>query len=560
MANFAADGALNSETRPADAQPPRGDGEAAHASPTEVISGEVISGEVIAVGLGPGRWDDLTLEAQAVLMSATHITFRTLRHPTVQAFSERRPELSLESFDTLYDTAESFATLYPAMAARLITSARTLPSGTPLVYAVPGHPLLGEESVVRLRAESPAAGVAVRLVAGLSFVEPVCTALDVDPLDRDLQLLDATSLAQASLDALGGILLPTKPVLIGQVYNRRLASGVKLALAELYPDDWEVALVRWAGLAEQRVERIPLVELDRSDAADHLTTLYIPPLAPEQAVRVPEGLRWVVARLRAPNGCPWDREQTHQSLRKYVLEEAYEVAEVLDEWDASQGVSQAAADKLAEELGDLLLQVYLQAEIANEEDLFSINDVYGAITEKLIRRHPHVFGAVKVRDAEHVVRNWEMLKQKERAARGENVARESALRGVPKSAPSLYQAYELSKKAAKVGFDWPSMQGALSKVAEEAGELASAVEHGARDEAAAELGDLLFALATLARSLGLQPEDALYAANRRFRARFEAMEQRAQIEKRSLESLTPDEWLAWWDHTKASSTPQEAAP
>ncbi len=434
-------------------------------------------GEVIVVGLGPGRWEDLTLEAQSVLMSATHIIFRTLRHPTVQALHARRPNLPRESFDALYDAAESFATLYPAMARRLIQDALALPPGTPLVYAVPGHPLLGEESVVRLRAEAPAAGVTVQLVAGLSFVEPVCTALDVDPLDRDLQLLDATRLAQAPLDALAGILLPTKPALIGQVYNRRLASGVKLALAELYPDDWEVALVRWAGLPEQQIDRIPLVELDRSDAADHLTTLYVPPLAPEQAVRVPEGLRWVVARLRAPNGCPWDREQTHQSLRKYVLEEAYEVAEVLDEWDESA----EAAEKLAEELGDLLLQVYLQAEVADGEDLFTINDVYQAITEKLIRRHPHVFGTVSVRDAEHVVRNWETLKRKERVDKGENVARESALRGVPKSAPSLYQAYELSKKAAKVGFDWPTTQGALEKVAEEAGELAAAVEHGAHD-------------------------------------------------------------------------------
>jgi uncharacterized protein YabN with tetrapyrrole methylase and pyrophosphatase domain len=167
---------------------------------------------------------------------------------------------------------------------------------------------------------------------------------------------------------------------------------------------------------------------------------------------------------------------------------------------------------------------------------------------------------VSVRNAEHVVRNWEILKQKERADKGENVARESALRGVPKSAPSLYQAYELSKKAAKVGFDWPSTQGALEKVAEEAGELAAAVEHGAHDEAAAELGDLLFALATLAWSLGMQPEDALYAANQRFRRRFEAMEKRAHEQNRALNSLTSEEWLAWWDDTKASSTPQEAAP
>ena len=316
--------------------------------------------------------------------------------------------------------------------------------------------------------------IKVRVVAGLSYLEPVCAALGLDPLERDLQLLDATRLADVSLAAMMGALLPTRPALIAQVYNRRLASGVKLALGEIYPDDWEVALVRWAGMPEERVERRALAELDRGAEADHLTTLYVPPLTPLAAARVPEGLRYVVARLRAPDGCPWDREQTHQSLRPFVLEEAYEVAEVLDEWDGSAEI----AEKLAEELGDLLLQVYLQAQVAHDEDLFHIGDVFQGITEKLIRRHPHVFGEVEARDAAQVLRNWETLKKAERAARGEEVASESVLRGIPKSAPALYQAYELSKKAAKAGFEWPTDDGAVEKVAEEARELVAAVASG----------------------------------------------------------------------------------
>lgn len=510
--------------------------------------------EIVVVGLGPGAWDDLTLAARDVLLGAPRVVCRTLRHPTVEALRERRPDLVLDSFDTLYDEAESFAALYPAMVRRLLEMAAERPAGQPLVYAVPGHPLLGEESVRRLRAEAETAGVNVRLVAGLSFVEPVCAALGVDPLAHDLQLVDATSLAETPAAALMGALLPTKPMFVAQVYNRRLASGVKLALAELYPDDWEVARVRWAGMpGEEAVERLPLAALDHDERADHLTTLFIPALDPLAAMRAPEGLRHVVARLRAPGGCPWDREQTHQSLRKYVLEEAYEVAEVLDEWDGSA----EQAEKLAEELGDLLLQVYLQAEIADEEDLFHLGDVFQAITEKLIRRHPHVFGDVAVKDAAHVVRNWEAIKRAERATRGEDVHRESALHGVPKSAPALYQAHELAKKAAKVGFAWPDAQGAVAKVAEEARELADAVAApGSRpsDDAAAEMGDLLFALAALARHLGIEPEDALHAANRRFRQRFEAMEHRAEAEARELGTLTTDEWLAWWDQTKATPT------
>ena len=255
------------------------------------------------------------------------------------------------------------------------------------------------------------------MVAGLSFIEPVCVGSRLWTRSRtDLQLLDATTLADIPAAQLMGTILPTHPVMIAQAYNRRLASGVKLALSELYPDDWEIMVVRSAGLEEdQTISRLPLVELDREDDfADHLTTLYVPPLPPLEAVRAPEGLAYVVHRLRAPDGCPWDREQTHQSLRRYVLEEAYEVAEVLDEWDGSPEL----AEKLAEELGDLLLQVYLQAEIADQEDLFHIGDVYQAVSEKLIRRHPHVFGEVEVRDAAHVVRNWEAIKREERAARG----------------------------------------------------------------------------------------------------------------------------------------------
>jgi tetrapyrrole methylase family protein/MazG family protein len=502
--------------------------------------------EIVVVGLGPGRWDDLTLEAQRVLETAPRVICRTLRHPTVEALRARRPDISLDTFDDLYESAESFAALYPKMGERLLKTAAE--AQEPVVYAVPGHPLIGEESVRRLRLLAGERSVHVRIVPGLSFVEPVCAALGLDPLERNLQLLDATLLAETPAAAVMGALQPTTPALVAQVYNRRLASGVKLALSEVYPEDWEVTVVRWAGLpGDELLERIPLVELDRGERADHLTTLYVPPLDPLQAARVPEGVRHVVARLRAPDGCPWDREQTHQSLRRYVLEEAYEVAEVLDEWDGSLEV----AEKLSEELGDLLLQVYLQAEIADQEDLFHIGDVYQMVTEKLIRRHPHVFGDVRVRDAAHVVRNWEDIKRAERTARGEEPAAESVLRGVPRSAPALYQAYELGRKAARAGFDWPSTDGVLEKIAEEARELADAASGGTNDEAQAELGDLLFVLARLADHLGVQPEDALHAANARFMLRFMAMEERARREGRALGSLGPDEWLAWWGEAKA---------
>jgi tetrapyrrole methylase family protein/MazG family protein len=509
-------------------------------------------GGILTVGLGPGRWEDLTLEARDTLMSARRVICRTLRHPTVEALREARPDLAIESFDELYETANDFAELYPRMARRLLDEATTLSNGEQLVYATPGHPLIGEESVRLLLEQAHELGIAARVISGLSFLEPVCAALGLNPLEQDLQLLDATLLAATPAEAVMGALMPTKPALIAQIYNRRLASGVKLALGELYPDDWEVALVRWAGIpGREEIRRLPLVELDRDESADHLTTLFAPPLSPLRATRSPEGLRYIVMRLRAPDGCPWDREQTSQSLRRYVLEEAYEVAEAIDELDGSV----ESAEKLADELGDLLLQVYLQAEVANGEDQFHLGDVLQAISEKLIRRHPHVFGDVAVHDAEHVVRNWELIKRQERAARGEAVERESVLRGIPRSAPALYQAYELSKKAAKAGFDWPNTSGALDKVVEEARELAEATsEDGATEEQTAELGDLLFALATLARRLDIHPEEALHAANARFRRRFEAMEERAATDERELTSLSLDEWLRLWDEAKIATS------
>jgi tetrapyrrole methylase family protein/MazG family protein len=506
-------------------------------------------GSITVIGLGPGRWDDLTIEAQRTLAAAATLVCRTLRHPTVEALRMHCPDLHISSFDALYDEAESFATLYPAIVTQLVERARARGPDAPLLYAVPGHPLIGEETVRRLRAEAPERGIEVRIIAGLSYIEPVCAALDLDPLSRDLQLLDATLLAELPSGAVMGAVLPIRPALVAQVYNRRLASRVKLALSEVYPEEWEVVLVGWGGLPEESITRVPLYALDRDDRADHLTTLYLPPLDPLDATRVPEGLRSVTARLRAPDGCPWDREQTHQTLRRYVLEEAYEVAEALDEWDGSS----ERAEHLAEELGDLLLQVYLQAEIGDEEELFSLGDVYQHITTKLIRRHPHVFGDVSVKDAAHVVRNWEAIKRAEREAKGEEVEHESALRGVPKSAPALYQAYELGRKAAKLGFDWPATDGVLAKITEEARELTEAAAGADAAQTRAELGDLLFALTRLADRLHLQPEDALHAANQRFRHRFEAMETRARAEGRDLTTLTPDDWLAWWAEAKSTT-------
>jgi tetrapyrrole methylase family protein/MazG family protein len=500
-----------------------------------------VSTAITILGLGPGRWDDLTLQARAVLEQAASnditVYFRTLIHPTVEALKREIPNLHIESFDSFYDESTSWDTLYSRIAEQLCSLAEQQP---PVLYAVPGHPLTGEASVQLLLHQAKQRGLSTGIIAGLSFLEPVCAALELDPIAAGTQIMDATTLAALSLDEIAGKIIPTIPLLVAQVYNRRLASAVKLALSECYPDEWPVKLVRAAGVDKsEAVIEMPLYELDRGSLANHLSTLYVPPLGEMEALRLPETLRYITMRLRRePDGCPWDRQQTHQSLRHYVIEETYEVVEALEENDM---------EKLAEELGDLLLQVYLHAEIARQDGDFSIGDVFEQVSAKLIRRHPHVFGQVEVENAGQVVQNWEAIKRQERVAAGKDVQTESVLDGVPLAMPALIVAQEYQKRAAKTGFDYASLQQVLAKLAEELQELQEATtpEH-LREE----MGDVLFMVARVARELHVDAEEALRLANRKFRQRFQAMEQVTRDEGRMFSSYSLQEWTELWRRVK----------
>jgi len=282
-----------------------------------------------------------------------------------------------------------------------------------------------------------------------------------------------------------------------------------------------------------------LYELDRISLANHLSTLYVPPVDELQALWLPETLRYITARLRRePDGCPWDRRQTHQSLTRYAIEETYEVVEALEENDM---------EKLAEELGDLLLQVYLHAEIARQEGDFNIGDVFEHVNAKLIRRHPHVFGEVVVENAGQVVQNWEEIKRQERIAAGKDVKSESVLEGVYLAAPALIVAQEYQKRVARAGFDFPDLQGALAKLAEELRELQEAVTPEHQRE---EMGDVLFMVAEMARILKIDAEEALRLANRKFRQRFQAMERIIREEERAFSSYSLGEWIELWRRAK----------
>ncbi|MBN1180410.1 MAG: nucleoside triphosphate pyrophosphohydrolase [Anaerolineae bacterium] len=445
------------------------------------------------LGLGPGDPSLLTRAAWDVLVAAEEVWLRTARHPTVAGLPAH---LTLHAFDDLYDAAEDFDTVYRTIAAQVLALA-SRPQG--VLYAVPGHPLVGESTVLRILAAARDADVPVRVVEGLSFVGPTLTALEIDALDG-LQVCDAIDLAAQHHPPLN----PDLPALVGQVYGRALTSDLKLTLMNQYPDEHPVALVHAAGCADAAVVRLPLFELDRQDVA-HLTTLYVPPLPTVSSF---EGLQETVAHLRAPDGCPWDQKQTHESLRTGLLEEAYEAAEAIDAGDV---------DALQEELGDLLLQVLLQTQISTEEDDFRMVDVIAGIDAKLKYRHPHVWGGVAVDGAADVLERWERLKRAEKAERT------SLLDGVPRALPALQQAYLYGERADRSGFDWTpaavETDGAFEQMMDGIAELPP-------EDRETALGDMLLALAERARRLEVEPEAALRKACARFAERFRRLENR----------------------------------
>ena len=312
----------------------------------------------------------------------------------------------------------------------------------------------------------------------------------------------------------------------------RSGDGLSL-LRRLYPADHRVGVF---GVADGLT--VADLEPARLEAP-----LYLAPVAPELALAGPWAMPWISSRLRRPDGCPWDREQTHASLRKHLLEEAYEVYDALEA---------GATPELAGELGDLWLQVVLHAQLAAEEGVFDLADVQATIASKIVRRHPHVFGDAEARTASDVNRQWERIKADERAAAadeaGGDAPPKSALDGISASMPALAASQEMQERAANIGYDWPSIDGVLDKVAEEADELRRAANAAERSE---EFGDLLFVLVNVARRRGIEAEAAMRAANDKFRRRFARVERAAAARGVALRDLDFAALDALWDAAKA---------
>ena len=483
---------------------------------------------VTVVGLGPGPVGLVTQETIEAISSSTTRFVRTTRHPSATLVG------SAVSFDDEYERHDTFAEVYAAIAARVADAA--LKDGSAL-YAVPGSPGVLEDGVRRLLADER---LEVRVLSAVSFLDLAWLRLGIDPVDAGVRLVDAHRFAESAANSAG-------PFLVAQCHADWVLSEIKLAHESARGDE-RVTVLHHLGLADERVLDTTWDDLDRLERShglvvDHLTSLYVPQLA--------EPVAGEMARLHAlartlREQCPWDREQTHASLVRYLIEETYEVVDALNALDEDDPSTDEA---LIEELGDLLYQIEFHTTIAEQQGRFSLADVARTTHEKLVRRHPHVFGDVQATNAGDVVTTWDEIKRAERAAKIVDDAPDF-FAGVSRAAPSLSLAQKLQKRAAEVGFDWPDVHGASAKLDEEIGELRVAAQSGDPAVVRMELGDVLFSVVNVARKLGLDAETALRDAADKFVARFARVQQLAAQRGMDLASSDLAQLDSLWDEAK----------
>ncbi|HAT4161962.1 nucleoside triphosphate pyrophosphohydrolase [Clostridium perfringens] len=477
------------------------------------------------MGLGPGAYEALTIGALKELKNNKNIYFRTEKHPTVDFLKDEG--IKFESYDHAYEKYDSFDDVYKYIAEDLITKIK---DDEDLIYAVPGHPLVAEKSVINLIELCKENNIQYEVLPAVSFVDAMMEALQVDPIEG-VKIIDAFDMKNQILDKRVG-------TIITQVYNNFIASEVKLRLLEGYEDNTEIIFVRAAGVEGlESIRKIPLYELDWQEDIDYLTSIYIPKdLGNKKDF---QDLLDIIETLRNPGGCPWDREQTHESLKSALLEECYEVIDAIENEDE---------DALIEELGDVLLQVVFHASIGKEDGYFDIMDVIGGISNKMINRHPHVFGNEKANTSEQVLVNWDEIKKEEKGIK----TLTEEMQNIAKSLPATTRAYKVQKKAKKVGFDWDDVNCAMDKVKEELNEIKEVYNCEDKSIIEGEVGDLLFACINVARFLEVDGELALDKTIKKFIKRFSYIENEAIKNNKNLKDMTLEEMDKLWEEAKTS--------
>ena len=478
---------------------------------------------ITVVSLGPGDPSLLTLQTADALRRARKLILRTARHRAVKWLDEQ--SIAYEAFDDYYDRYDDFDEMHRAMAARLWQEAAKVPVTWAVIDAA--H----DESIRALRDALPGDG-RLEVLPGLSMADRCLALLPADvPQPGRARIIPAVDWDKTAPD-------PSTPLLITELWNPALAGDVKLWLTDLYDDEMPIVLFPSSAQMNRRPVTLPLMELDRQHTYDHTVCAYIPAADMRQRQRYRlEDLQAIMRALCGPEGCPWDRSQTHASLRKYLIEEAYEAAGAIDEEDP---------DHLADELGDVLMLIAFHADIGQEHGEFTFSDITTAICRKMLYRHPHIFGQDHFETPEEVAVQWEQLKKAEKGL----ATQSDVLADVSKGLPALMRAAKVQKKAADVGFDWDGPADALPKIHEEADELAA--ELAARRDPEEEMGDLLFSCVNVARLCGLEPESALQKATEKFIQRFTDMENAIISDGKALKHLTLSEMDVYWNKVKTS--------
>jgi tetrapyrrole methylase family protein/MazG family protein len=485
------------------------------------------TGRIVVVGLGPAGADLVLPAARAALVSASHAYVRTARHPAVEELREQG--VSVESFDTEYARGAHIDAVYESIAERLLTAAA---EHGEIVYGVPGNPGVAERTVVLLREAADAGRVQLAVVPGLSFADLAWARLGIDPLEG-AQVADARSVSADGTLSAG-------PLLFAQCDSKLVLSDLKLALLEEIPPEAPVTVLHHLGLPDEQVVEVELSELDRVIEPDHLTAVFAD-AGQASVAREVARLVALAERLRAPGGCPWDAEQSHHSLTRYLLEEAYETVETIE--DLPIGAPRGEPDldayaRLEDELGDLLYQIVFHAILAREAGAFTIADVARGVHDKLVRRHPHVFGDVSAQTVDDVMTNWEQIKKGEKGS-------DSIVEGISPGLASLLYANKLYRKAASIGLQAGSAQEGIDRAADALARLRDG--DGEPDETSgAAVGDLLAAAVVIARARGIDAETALRSWIEKFRDRFVRMEALARDRGVDLSGAEPGVVAGLW--------------
>ncbi|AVQ46262.1 nucleoside triphosphate pyrophosphohydrolase [Clostridium botulinum] len=475
------------------------------------------------IGLGPGSKESITLGTIDSLKTVDKVFLRTEKHPTVEYINKLG--ITYETFDGEYEVGESFDDVYNSIAKSLIEASKDY---SDIIYAVPGHPLVAEKSVDILIKLCRQNNIKFKILPAVSFVDALMESLLLDPVEG-LKIIDAFDIKNQVMDKRIG-------TIITQVYDKFIASEVKLNLMNYYKDDTEIFFVRAAGIEGlEEIRKIPLYELDRQHNIDHLTSVYIPKVSNNNYDFV--DLLDIMDKLRGEDGCPWDKEQTHTSLKKYLIEESYEVIEAIDNKDV---------DMLIEELGDVLLQVVFHSQIGKEDGFFEIKDVIQSICDKMINRHPHVFSDLEINNSNEVLENWDKIKSMEQG----NETYTDSIRHIAKTLPALMRADKVQKKAAKVGFDWENIEDAMKKIIEEYKEIEDVYKSKNKVKILEEIGDLLFSVVNVARFLDIDPENALNYSIDKFINRFQYIEDEAIAMGRNLDNMSLEEMDELWKEAK----------